>query len=109
MKAKVRELDGVIKTNFLSNGVPNENMHYTCIACITIDSAMRIDNNKPSAGLFRRMQANTFKYFLVHLKVLMKISSLKNLIHKQLLELFSQITPINSQTLLRLTPNLTLN
>ena len=26
-KAKVREYDGVIKTNFLGNGVPKENMH----------------------------------------------------------------------------------
>ena len=43
LKAKVREFDGVIKTNFLGNGVPKENMHYTCIACITIDSVMRID------------------------------------------------------------------
>ena len=42
LKAKVREFDGVIKTNFLGNGVPKENMHYTCIACITIDSVMRI-------------------------------------------------------------------
>ena len=32
IKAKVRELDGVIKTNFLGRKVPNENMHYTCIA-----------------------------------------------------------------------------
>ena len=43
LKAKVREFDGVIKTNFLGNDMPKENMHYTCIACITIDSAMRID------------------------------------------------------------------
>ena len=43
MKAKIREFDGVIKTNFLGNGIPKENMHYTCIACITIDSVMRID------------------------------------------------------------------
>ena len=42
LKAKVREFDGVIKTNFLGNGVPKENMHYTCIACITIDSVMRM-------------------------------------------------------------------
>ena len=42
-KAKVRELDGVIKTNFLGNNMPKENMHYTCIACITIDSFMRTD------------------------------------------------------------------
>ena len=45
-KAKVREFDGVIKTNFLGNDMPKENMHYTCIACITIDSVMRIDKKK---------------------------------------------------------------
>ena len=55
LKAKVREFDGVIKTNFLGNDMPKENMHYTCIACITIDSVMRMDK-KPSAGLFRGMQ-----------------------------------------------------
>ena len=36
IKAKVREFDVKIETNFLGN-VPKENMHYTCIACITID------------------------------------------------------------------------
>ena len=45
LKAKVREFDGVIKTNFLGNDMPKENMHYTCIACITIDSVMKIDKN----------------------------------------------------------------
>ena len=43
LEAKVREFDGVIKTNLLGNGVPKENIYYTCIACITIDSVMRID------------------------------------------------------------------
>ena len=43
LKGKVREFDGVIKTNFLGNDIPKENMHYTCIACITIDSVIRID------------------------------------------------------------------
>ena len=43
LKAKVREFDGVKTRNFLGNGVPNENMHNTCIACITIDSVMTID------------------------------------------------------------------
>ena len=43
LKAKVREFDGVIKTNVWSNDVAKENMHYTCITCITIDSVMRID------------------------------------------------------------------
>ena len=43
IKAKVREFDGKIKTNFLGIELPKENMHYTCIACITIDSVMRRD------------------------------------------------------------------
>ena len=43
LKAKVREIDGVIKRNYLGNNIPKENMHYTCITCITIDSVMRID------------------------------------------------------------------
>ena len=44
LKAKVREFDGVIKTNFLGNDMPKETTHYTCIACITIDSVINIDN-----------------------------------------------------------------
>ena len=51
-KAKVSELDGVIKTNFLGNDVPKENMHYTSIACINIDSILRIDKeNHPQVYL----------------------------------------------------------
>ena len=52
LKANVRELDGVIKTNFLGNDVPKENMHYTCIPCITIDSVLRIHKkNHPQVYL----------------------------------------------------------
>ena len=43
VKDKVREFDGVIKTNFLGDDTPKENIHYTCIAWITIDSVMRMD------------------------------------------------------------------
>ena len=46
IKAKVREFDSKIKTNFLGNDVSKENMYYTCIACITIDSVMRIEGKK---------------------------------------------------------------
>ena len=52
IKAKVREFNGVIKTNFLDGKVPKENMHYTCIACITIDSVMRMEKkNYPQVYL----------------------------------------------------------
>ena len=43
LKTKVREYDGKIKTNFLGNGVPKGNMHYTCIVCMTIDCVMRME------------------------------------------------------------------
>ena len=48
VKAKVREFNGVIKTNFLDDEIPKENVHYTCIACITIDSAMRVEKKNYS-------------------------------------------------------------
>ena len=52
IKAKVREFNGVIKTNFLGDEIPKESMHYTCIACITIDSVMRMEKkNYPQVYL----------------------------------------------------------
>ena len=43
LKVKAREFDGVIKTNLLGNNMPKKNLHYTCIACITIGSVRRMD------------------------------------------------------------------
>ena len=52
LEAKVREFDGVIKTNFLNNGMPKESMHYSCIACITIDSVINFnEKNHPQVYL----------------------------------------------------------
>ena len=52
LKTKVREYGGKIKTNILGNDVPEENMYYTCIACITIDSVMRMEKkNYPQVYL----------------------------------------------------------
>ena len=42
IKAKVREINGVIKRKFLGDEIPKENMYYTCMACITIDSVMKM-------------------------------------------------------------------
>ena len=56
IKAKVRELNGGLKTNFLGDEAPKESMHYTCIACITTDSVMRMEKKELSTGLFRRIQ-----------------------------------------------------
>ena len=52
LKAKVREFNGVIKTNFWGNETPKGNIYYTCIACTTIDSVMRMDKkNYPQVYL----------------------------------------------------------
>ena len=52
IKAKVSEFDGKIKTNFLGDGLPKENIHYTRMACVTIDSVMRMDRkNYPQVYL----------------------------------------------------------
>ena len=57
LKAKVREFDGVIKTNSLGNATPKENMRYTCNACITIDSVMRVDKKN-----HQQVYLEEFKY-----------------------------------------------
>ena len=46
IKAKIRKFDSLIKTNFLGDEIPKENMHYTCIGCITIDSVMKSEKTE---------------------------------------------------------------
>ena len=42
----------MIKTNFLGDEIPKENMHYVCIACITIDSVIKMEKiNYPQVYL----------------------------------------------------------
>ena len=43
IKTKVKEFHGVVKTNFWGDKVPKEGVHYTCMACISIDSGMRME------------------------------------------------------------------
>ena len=43
IKAKGRKIGGVIKTNFLGDEIPKQSIHYTCIACVTIHSVMRME------------------------------------------------------------------
>ena len=43
IKAKVTEFNGAIKANVLGDKLPKESMHYTCIACRTIDFVMRME------------------------------------------------------------------
>ena len=52
IKAKVREFNGVVKKNFLGDEIPKENVHYACIACITIDSVMRMEKRELFTSIF---------------------------------------------------------
>ena len=52
IKVKVKEFNDVINTNFWGGKVPKEGLNYTCIACISIDSVMKIEKkNYPQAYL----------------------------------------------------------
>ena len=68
LKDKVREFDGDIKTNFLINGLPKENTYYTCIACITVDSVLRMNKkNYPQVYLEEYKYKNKKNtYFKIH-------------------------------------------
>ena len=55
IKSKVRKFNGVIKTNFWGDEVPKEGLHHTCIACITIDSVMRMKKKQLPTSLSRKM------------------------------------------------------
>ena len=45
LKTKVREYNDEIKIIFFNNGMPKENIHDSCIACITIDSVISFNKN----------------------------------------------------------------
>ena len=73
LKTKVREFDGSIKTNFLGNNIPKENTHYTCIACITVDSVMKMSKkNYPQVCLeeckYKVKKINTPRFINIELE-----------------------------------------
>ena len=73
LKTKVREFDGSIKTNFLGNNVPKENAYYTCIACITVDSVMKMNKkNYPQVYLeeckYKVKKINTPRFINIELE-----------------------------------------
>ena len=55
IRAKVKEFNSMINTNLLGDEIPKENVHYGCIACITINSVMKMEKEL-STSLFERMQ-----------------------------------------------------
>ena len=56
IKTKVKTFSDIIKTLFDGNEIPEERIEYLCIACISIDSALKVDKNILSTGLFRTVQ-----------------------------------------------------
>ena len=63
IKARVREFNGVIKTNFLSDEIPKDGVHYTCIACTTIDYVMKMKKKN-----YRQVYLEECKYKIKKIK-----------------------------------------
>ena len=55
IKTKVKTFSDMIKTLFDGNEIPKERTEHICIACIKIDSVLKIDKEKLSTGLFRTL------------------------------------------------------
>ena len=64
IKAKIRELNGVIETNFVCNEIPKENVHYACIACITINPVMKMEKKN-----YLQVYLDEYKYKIKKIKV----------------------------------------
>ena len=43
IKAKVKKYNGLVDTNFLNNEMLKEGAHYSRIACVSIDSVMKME------------------------------------------------------------------
>ena len=74
LKAKVREFNGNIKTNFLGKNVPEENTYYTCIVCITLDSVLKMNKkNYPQVYLedcnYKVKKINTPRFINIELEL----------------------------------------
>ena len=46
IKTKIKEFNGVVNTNFWGNKILKEGVHHTCIACISIDSVMKMKKKR---------------------------------------------------------------
>ena len=70
IKAKVREFNSVIKTNFLGDEIPKENVHYICIAGITIDSVMKMEKKYYRQGYLEECKYKSKKIKMTKFKKL---------------------------------------
>ena len=53
IKTKVKTFSEIIKTLFDGDKIPEERIEYACIACISVDSVLKVDKKKLSKSLFR--------------------------------------------------------
>ena len=56
IKAKEKEFNSVVNTNFWIDKVPKEGVNDTFIACISIDSVMKMEKKELCTSLFRRIE-----------------------------------------------------
>ena len=61
IKTKVRTFNSMINTLFPGNEVPKERNHYTCIAAVSIDSVLKIEEKNYPQVYFRTMQIQNKK------------------------------------------------
>ena len=54
----------MIKTKFLGDEMPKESMRYTCIACMTIDSVMRMEQKN-----YLQVYLEEYKYKIKKIKM----------------------------------------
>ena len=71
LKTKVRISS--IKTNFLGNNIPKEKTYYTCIACINLDSVLKMNKkNYPQVYLeeckYKVKQVRTPRFINIELE-----------------------------------------
>ena len=74
LKAKVREFNGNIKSNFLGDNVPKESTYYICIAYITLDSVLKMNKkNYPQVYLeeckYKVKKINTPRFIKIELEL----------------------------------------
>ena len=64
IKAKVKEFNGVVNTNFWGGKIPKEGVHHTCIACISIYSVMKMEKKN-----YPQVYLEEFKYKIKKIKM----------------------------------------
>ena len=70
----------MIKTNFLRDETPKENVHYACVACITFGSVMKMEKkNYPQVNLeeckYKSKKINMTKFINTELELESELES----------------------------------